>query len=151
MVNTRQTEQINKIDDEDMYAASIPQMKMNATKFVIASLFIFVTCSSSIVTSTNISVILEHCLSYPDCYESSIDQFSTTYYKSLVKLLSGGVNQFLWEYVSQEKQLSANISLSCRKSLRHVWSSITKGHQWAFQSRLRYFCPILDLNLFCSG
>ena len=98
--------------------------------------FLFFFCVPSLViASSNISVILKHCVDYPECYESYIDQFSADYHKSLVKLLSGGLNQFLWEYVSQTKNLpNTNISSSCDTSLKHVWSSITSGQEWAFKS-----------------
>lgn len=122
---------------------------------ILPLFFLFCATLSSPVhtSSTNISVILQHCHDYPECYESNIDQFSSQYYKSLVKLLSSGVNQFIWEYVSnREKEYSGKISLSCDKSLRHVWSSITKGQEWAFRSKtwflLDHFLKCLEFSLF---
>lgn len=122
---------------------------------ILLLFFLFCATLSSPVhtSSTNISVILQHCYDYPECYESNIDQFSSQYYKSLVKLLSSGVNQFIWEYVSnQEKEYSRKISPSCDKSLRHVWSSITKGQEWAFRSKtwflLDHFLKCLEFSFF---
>ena len=104
-------------------------------KVFLFSFLIFLIFPPSILTSSNISVILEHCFQHPECYESTIDQFSVTYRASLVKLLSSGVNQFLWEYVSEGNKFPETISSSCEMSLRHTWTSVKKGQEWAFRSK----------------
>lgn len=105
--------------------------------------FLFISCLlcvvfTSVATKSNISVILRHCDDYPDCYESPVDQSSQKYHKSLVKLLSSGVNQFIWVHVGKENGFNGSISDACEKSLKHVWKSVISGNEWAFQSKLNF-------------
>lgn len=102
---------------------------------LILTLFVLSVTLTSVTAKSNISVILRHCIDHPDCYKSPIDQSSQKYHKLLVKLLSSGVNQFLWEHVSRENDFNGSISPSCEKSLKLVWKSVIGGEEWAFQSK----------------
>lgn len=100
-------------------------------------LFLLCVIFKSATTKSNISVILHHCTDFPECSESTIDQSSQNYHKSLVKLLSSGVNQFLWEHVGNENEFNESISSACEKSLKYVWKSVTSGEEWAFKRKFQ--------------
>lgn len=82
----------------------------------------------------SITKIVPHCTEdYCSKIPPNVNITDVKYYKSLRKLLSGGITQLIWESVSKNNFKVPKISDDCSLSLQTVWSGVKGGNEVSFR------------------
>lgn len=101
--------------------------------FIAPTVILFTTLVSTI-NSSPITVIVPHCID-DHCYKipPSVNVTGLKYYRSLRKLLSGGLGQLVWESISRDEIQDLDISKDCSSNLRAIWKGIKEGNERSFK------------------
>lgn len=101
--------------------------------FIVPTVILFTTLLTTI-NSSPITVIVPHCTD-DHCYKipSSVNVTGVKYYRSLRKLLSGGLGQLVWESVSREEIEELDVSKGCSSKLRAIWKGMKEGNERSFK------------------
>lgn len=101
------------------------------TGLIVPTVILFTTLVTTI-NSSPITVIVPHCTD-DDCYKipPSVNVTGVKYYRSLRKLLSGGLGQLVWESVSRDE--IQDVSKDCSSRLRAIWKGIEEGNERSFR------------------
>lgn len=120
----------NPCTDDTAHSVTVfPCLKMVPS---LLPLILLIAIRPSCVTSSNVTVVVDHCTS-SDCYVSPVDQSTPQYHKSLVKLLSGGLPQVLWERISRSEHRNATVSTGCQDALSGIWSGMMSGDEMSYR------------------
>ena len=95
---------------------------------------ILFTALVATISSSPITVIVPHCTD-DHCYKipPNVNVTGVKYYRSLRKLLSGGLGQLVWESISRDEIQDLDVSKDCSSRLRAIWKGMKEGNERSFK------------------